>query len=208
MRRTSEGRTAAVSKAHQSAEGSSGSGDTGALQRRPSVEVESATREPDWCHRSHPPSPPPGARFTTGEPAPRRRRPRVAAVDGCGVEAEAWQRRGPGARKRPAGMRRVAATIGAGRGSRRAETRAQRRLRKIRTRGGAELVRLAVELERLARAGPRDATADPGLWVGFGFCVRLNAELQKDVLLLALCNWCSNSSDCISISWASYCLQK
>jgi hypothetical protein len=117
MRRTSEGRTAAVSKAHQSAEGSSGSGDTGALQRRPSVEVESATREPDWCHRSHPPSPPPGARFTTGEPAPRRRRPWVAAVDGCGVEAEAWQRGGPEASKRSAGKRRrVAATIGAGRG--------------------------------------------------------------------------------------------
>jgi hypothetical protein len=45
--RTSEGRTTAVSKAHQSAEGSSGSGDTGALQWRPSVEVESAGLVPE-----------------------------------------------------------------------------------------------------------------------------------------------------------------
>jgi hypothetical protein len=86
IRRTSEGRAAAVSKAHQSAEGSSESGGTGALQRRLSVEVESATRVPDWCQRSH--SPPPGTRLTTGEPALRRRRQRVAAVEGCGVEAE------------------------------------------------------------------------------------------------------------------------
>jgi hypothetical protein len=98
MTRTSAGRMTAVSNTHQSVEGSRGSGATGGLQRRPSGEVERATRAPEWYQRSQSPA---GSRLTTGEPAPRRSRPRETA--GCWVGA--WQRRGEASRQRGGGRR-------------------------------------------------------------------------------------------------------